>query len=744
MAAGTGFAQTQPATDQAPQTQPQTPAPSGQKTDDGNARKTDKGKKPEAPKTTAVSGVTITAEAPPVRTDIDRRSYDLSKDVTTQNGGSIADALRNIPSVAVDIDGAVTLRGQSGVAVMVDGKPSPLLSGPGSLLQIPADQFERVEVMTNPSAAFSPEGSAGIINLISKKHHPSGSTGSIRVSAADAERERASASGSVKTEKLTFSSSIYQSRNGWPRTGSGVTDAYDPATGQLLTSNASHSATAFQSSNFGGGATVMWAPDPKTQITFGLNATHGDGDFRVRSGFVLTDSTGAVQEDLMQTTSVRSNSLYDGANLTYRRDFTGDDHNLTIGLWYDRFDHVSDQRFTETLITPASPETFERTDQDGGLKALDFSGDYSRPMPGGAKLKAGWDVTTNDNDTLSSGFLNATSPTAPDDPSQTDRYYFRRTVSAAYLTYQQPIGKLTILGGLRVEGENLDINDATTSTEVRDNDVHLYPTLHLQYALDDRQTLSASYSERIERPQAAELDPFLRVLGTFYEYQGNPHLQPEQTKSYEAGWQYQAAGTSYLATLYYKSSTGGVTNVSTDLGNGVLLSTEENLTRSENAGLELVAAGNLPHGFSYNVSGNVYWNKIDGSVLGQTETRSDTTLSGRASINWQADPKDFLQVNVTANGRTLTPQGYTDTEPTVNFGYRRKLTDRLAFVGTVQDLFDTSGRKSVYDSPLLRGRGTTEQNDRAVFFGLTIALGAVPKSRAQPDFDYGSGGGDSH
>ena len=173
--ASPAFTQSQPATDQT-QTQSQTPAqaspPAEQKTDG----KGDKDSKP-ASKATTVKGVVVTADQPPVRTDIDRVSYDISKDLQAQNGASVADVLRNVPSVDVDLDGAVTLRGQSGVTIMVDGKPSPIFAGAGggqALLQIPADQYERVEVMTNPSAAFSPEGSAGIINLVTKKHHPMG------------------------------------------------------------------------------------------------------------------------------------------------------------------------------------------------------------------------------------------------------------------------------------------------------------------------------------------------------------------------------------------------------------------------------------------------------------------------------------------------------------------------------------------------------------------------------------------
>ena len=360
-------------------------------------------------------------------------------------------------------------------------------------------------------------------------------------------------------------------------------------------------------------------------------------------------------------------------------------------------------------------------------------------MPSDGKLKAGWDVRAEDALTSTDGFLDAASPTAPDDPTQSDRFRFQRTVSAGYLTYQQPFGKLTVLGGLRLENEDLDVDDITTASQARSSDTHLYPTLHLSYAINDSQSLMASYSERIQRPDNRQFDPFVRVNGPFSESAGNPHLKPEQTQDFEGSWQSsRGGGQFYIATVYYKLNTGGVTSVTSDVGDGVLLTTQENLTRSKDAGLELVASGKLPHGLSYNVSGNLYWNEIDGSALGFTETRSDTTVAGRASINWQIDPKDFLQVNASASGRTLTPQGFTERKPTVNLGYRRKLTDTLSFLVTGQDLFNTAGQTTVYDSPLLRGNSVFHQHDRAVFLGLTLSFGAAPRGRQQqPDFDYG-------
>ncbi len=725
------------------QTDPNAPTPANKAP--AKAPKDD-GKKPAAgkakgdkDKSTQVEGVTITAGPDPVRQAIDRRSYDMSKDLQAQNGASVADALRNVPSVDVDLDGKVSLRGQSGVTIMVDGKPAPLYAGPGggqALLQVPAGQYDRVEVMTNPSAAFSPDGSAGIINLVTKKNHPMGSFGSVRASVADADHYRGGGGGSIHNGKLTVVLQAGAGNSRDPQSANAVTQSFTPA-GALQSTNASHSAGVDANSYQYGFGSLSYQARPDTTLSFTGHGFHFEGKQNTVGDTALTDGSGALVENLSE--SVRNLASGGGGmgELKLRRDFAGDDHNLTLSLSGNHFEFTDKELAGDQLITPPTAETFLRSDQRSVSDTTRFAGDYVRPTPNGGQLKAGWDIAENNDTTDSDGVLSAPSPTSPDDPTQTDHYRFKRTVSAGYVTFQHPIGKLTVLGGLRVENENLDINDATTVTEVKRNDTHLYPTLHLSYALDENQSLSASYSERIQRPDGRSFDPFVRVTGPFSESAGNPFLKPQQTQDFETSWQTHAGGGFYVATLYYKLNTGGVTQVTTDTG-GVLLTTQENLTRSKNAGLELVASGKLPYGFSYNLSGNVYWNQIDGVAAGFSETRSSTVLAGRATINWQATPKDYFQFHISEAGKQLTPQGFTEIGPQADLGYRHKLTDKLNLVVSAQNVFDTSYFKSTFDSQTLRGHSENDQHNRTVYFGLVYNFGASPRGR-QDDFDFGQG-----
>ena len=510
---------------------------------------------------------------------------------------------------------------------------------------------------------------------------------------------------SIKNDKLTVVLNAGGNHDDRTQRGSGVSESFDPS-GALLTSTSSRRETHFVSHATFGGADLTWDFDPKTQLAFSLSGYHGIGRPESISESVFSDSSGAVVQDIRQTAdnAFDSQSIY--GDLRFRRDFAGDDHNLTVDLSHGRQDRVTDQFFTDAFVTPVTPDTFQRSDQNNINNTTEFSGDYVGPAPAGGKLKAGWDVLQEDVLNTNAGFLGASSPSALDDPGQSDFFHFQRRVSAGYVTYQQPFGKFTVLAGLRLEDENLDIDDVTSKIVVKADDVHLYPTLDLAYAINDTQELRASYGERIQRPDSGELDPFLRVYGPFAEAQGNPFLKPEQTQDFEGSWHYRGGGQFYIATVYYKINTGGVTEITSDVGNGVYLTTPENLTKSQDAGLELVASSKLSHGVSYNVSGNIYWNEIDGSALGFTQTRSrGTTVAGRGTINWQADPSDLMQATIAIRGRSLTPQGYSENRRlAVNLGYSHKVNDRLRFVATVQDLFDTAGQKNVLESASARSQ----------------------------------------
>jgi outer membrane receptor protein involved in Fe transport len=357
-------------------------------------------------------------------------------------------------------------------------------------------------------------------------------------------------------------------------------------------------------------------------------------------------------------------------------------------------------------------------------------------MPHEGRLKLGLDIHDDDNDYDATARRGVSEATAAPDPSQTNLFLYRQAINAGYATYEQPLGDWTVLGGLRLEDVKLDLNQVTSRQTSSQDYFRAYPSLHLAYRATDTQQLTLNYSHRVQRPQAQDLNPF-RFVDAVSARQGNPNLQPQDTQSFEAGWQMKDGGTFYLATAYYRSSKNGVTDIVTDIGGGVLLTSKQNLASSQSAGLELVANGRLTKTLTYNVSTNLYWTELAGVAQGVEQTRSSFAQGGRFSLNWQATPKDLFQFNGSLNAKRLTPQGHTEPMFLPFLGYRHKFSDALSAVVTVQDPLNRYVYRQVIDTPTLHERTEGRGRIQSAFVGLTWSFGAAQKRPQTFDLDGG-------
>jgi len=689
---------------------------------------------PAKPASKTVQGVTVTGQGAEFRTSIDRRSYDVTHELQATTG-SIADALRNIPSVEVDLNGNVSLRGDANVTIMIDGKPSNVFKGPGggqALQALPASQIERVEVMTNPSAAYSPEGTAGIINLITKKGRGAGPSGSLRANLGTAGRHNFGATGAYNSNRLTLSGDLAWRHDPQHSVATDDRVSLDPVLGRQVTSH--------QLADFSGPLTLWNARagvdydlDAATRFSGELRHNDFKTSFDSNQALRAVDAAGAPVQSVDQLGHASNDRASTTGQLGFRRKFSGEDHTFTANLSREQTDERGDEHDTTFSALPARPDLFRAIRGRNTLTLTELKADYSRPMPAEGRLKAGYDLKIDDNDYDNLGLKGPSAAGALNDPGQTNRFLYKQTVDAAYATYEQPFGDWTVLGGLRLEDVKLDLNQLTSALASRQSYFRAYPSLHLAYKLSDAQQLTWSYSHRVQRPSPQDLNPF-RFVDTFSARQGNPDLKPQDTHSFEAGWQYKSGGTYYLATLYYRLNLHGVTDVVSDLGNGVLLTTKENLSKSRNAGLELVASGKLTKSFSYNLSTNLYWTEIDASGLGFTGRRSAFTAGGRASLNWQATPDDIFQVSAQLTAKRLQPQGFIEPMFLLFAGYRHRFSDSLSGVITTQDPFDVYRFRQVIDTPILREHSTGRGRIPAAFVGLTWSFGAATKKPQAFDF----------
>lgn len=715
----------QAAPGQAPQAQRRAPPPGAQ------------GQRPPQ----AVEGVVVTGSTTGVRTAIDRNSYSVAQDLQATTG-SISDALRNVPSVQVDAQGNVSLRGDSSVQIMIDGKPSSMFEGEGraqALEQLPADQIDRVEVLTNPSASVRADGAGGIINLVTKKaRRQQGYSGSVRLNVGDAGRQNGGISGSYRQGKLTVSGDLSARHMGQKMVVEDERTRVDPSTGQA-------SSTLETGESFGSMDMVMgrvgvdYDLDPKTRLSGEVRGMAFDFGVENPMLFTRTDAAGQTVGIINRFPRVGQERQNIQATGTYRRQFTGDQHELVAAQTVERTKAGFDVTTALDFVLPNSPDILEGSSNDQTLRMSRTKVDYTRPMAEKSQLKTGFELQFDDNEYGTFAFRGVGGATPAFEPSRSYDFLFDQTIASGYLTYQQPVGKLTVLPGLRLEQVTQDLQ-LNGGAKTENDYFRAYPSLHISYPVTDDLSSKVSYSRRIQRPDPGDLNPFVIYIDEDERRSGNPSLKPQITDAYELEFQYRKGGAFYMATAYYRDRSKEVTDITRILPGGIYLQTKENLGDSRSAGLEVVANGRLTPTITYNVSGNLAWTEIDGSNLGFPDKRSDFAPSGRANINWQVTPKDFVQLNGFMNGKRLTPQGYFQAHGILNMGYRHKFTDRFSGVITAQDILGTMRMRQVLDAPNVKIDTDRKFKARGVHVGFTYAFGGAPQRQREPAFDFGGGG----
>jgi outer membrane receptor protein involved in Fe transport len=684
-----------------------------------------------------VGEIVVEGAPPPVRVDAEKKSYSLTNDLQATTG-SVSDALRNVPSVEVDVQGNLSLRGDPNVTIMIDGKPSGMFKGEGraqALQSLPANQIERVEVITNPSAAYSPEGTAGIINLITKKNAKPGVSGSVRANLGSEGRKNGGINATYRSGRFTYTGDASIRREVFSQRFTVDRDFADPAgAGQIHELRAAGGSGDGEIKN--GRLGVDFDLDDATRISGGVR--YQSLDFQSKNvDAVDRVALGVPLLGFNTNNHQRQGRASIETTLNASRKF-GEGHDLTFAFTHEAIDEDRSRVLLRQFRLPAGPPAFEDSEPRSRLARTQVKLDYSRPLSDGRKLKLGYEFNGDDNDyVLVSG--RATLPGAMViDPTRSNLFRLDQQVHAAYATYEQSVGKVTVLAGLRAEATLIDLDQVTQGRKDDNDYVRLYPSLHLGYPLAEGQQLTASYSRRVQRPQPTDYNAFRIYFDPQNLYQGNPDLKPQVTDSFELGYQYRKSGTIYLATAYYRDGRDAVNDIFRDLGDGQILQTKENIGSFRSAGLELVANGRLPGKLRYNVSGNLLWSEIDATDLGfGAGRRSVYTASGRASLDWQPTDKDFFQLQGYLYGKRLLSQGYSEPQGMVNLGYRHKFDDKLSGVVTVQDIFALSKFDSLIDTPAFRERTVGAPKNRAVFVGFTYAFGGG-KPRDQ-GFDFGSG-----
>ena len=677
--------------------------------------------------------VTVTGNATNASTSIDRKTYKVSGDLAGASG-SVNDVLRNLPSVDVDILGNVSLRGDTSVTVLIDGKPSTMLSTNNRaavMEQMPASSIDSIEVMTNPSAQYKPDGSSGIINIITKKNQATGFSGTATANLGSEGRYNLGGSASYRSGGLTISANGSYRVDTRKRIGTDArvrhSSGGDTTSHQNLVNVQGRKAIVAAGS-------VTYDFDGKNRINAGYSfnqRTAVPSSIEHNSG---TNNLGVTNSDYDRVTSGTGVELSTQASAGYRYTFD-DKGEFNIDLRRGQTHENSANTYVSTYRIPAIASTTTEQLLRANSIESEFTAEYSGPLWGG-KLKTGYDLQQDHNDFNNYGG-SVVAGVHTSDPTQTNHFIYGQTIHAGYATYELGFGDFNVLGGLRLEQTLVSTNQVTSSLINKNNYFRAYPSLHLEYDLGGNQIVSLSYSHRVARPDSEDVNPYPVYQDAFNVRAGNPFLLPQETHSLEGAYETKLWGANLAATAYWRQSFNGITDVSTFISPTVLQTTKQNLGENSSGGVEFTANGKIGTDLAFNLAGNVFYNEINASALALGPKRSAGSYTVKASFDYSLTPQDLLQISGTYSGRRLTAQGYRMGSGTLNLGYRHKLSDELSVVATVSDILNSQYSHSVNEIPTLSERNDQHSIGRVVFLGLSWTFGGKP---ARDQFDYGAGG----
>jgi outer membrane receptor protein involved in Fe transport len=686
---------------------------------------------------TSLESIVVTANKLNVETLIDRKVYTVQTDVQS-TFGTVSDVLSVIPSVDVDADGNVSLRGDSNVLILIDGRPSAQLSGPSAgdnLQSIPAKDIERIEVITTPPAQYKADGVAGVINIVTRKKRPEGFAGSLQGSRGSSGRSVVGANAGYSSGPLTASVTATYRQDIRRRLIQSDLVAPDPVTGQLVDNHSSIDETIRRA-----------VPPLGLSVQYALNdrqAVSVDASRSGRAGLrTYTETNGAdLASGLVTGSSQRLSAGHDreidgDERLGFSQKLGRSGEVLDISLHHSSSHENEHYDYTNNSFIPPAATFYNNLGFHEDHGTSEFNGDYMLPFSKAKTLKLGYAFEQDDYEYRAAGNnVDPVTGAQVPDPSLTNDFKFRQQINSSYLSYQTSVGTWNWLGGLRGELTRTDARQTTDNVSTDHRYLRLYPSLHVEKSLSDESTLSLGASRRVSRPDANSLNPYVDYEYTPNLRAGNPDLKPQFTQSYEAGYGHEAGGLIYALTGYFRRNRDSVTDVTEPLPNGLSLTSKTNLPRIDSEGLEITSSGHLARNLGYSISSNLFRSQIDATALGFAALQVTRGVNAKVKLDYRPTAADAGQVTVTRTDKRLTPQGYVNAINIVNLGYRHQVTSDLTAVMTVSDVFNGQRFQRFAVTPTFTQDYSRFVRGQILYFGLVYAFGYSKKERPA-NFEY--------
>lgn len=698
--------------------------------------------------------VIVRAEKSTVEIKLDKKVYNVGQDMIVK-GGTVSDVLENVPSVSVDIEGNVSLRGNENVRIFIDGRPSNALNMAEALRQIPADAIDKVEVITNPSARYDAEGGAGILNIVLKKGKNLGLNGTFILSGGIPETYGASANLNFKTEKLNFFTSTgYNYRTS---EGTGLTNStnLNRDTKEVIGYNYEDRDTERLRKGISTKTGVEWTVAPNTYWTNAISyrdniGTNNDlvnyNSFDENRVFTSRRYRLSNGDDIGKDFEYSSNFL---------KNFNDKGHKLTLDFSYSKDKDADNSLITDETIGSSVPATFDTTFNNQKQEQVQLQADYVLPLKNGSQFEAGYKGNFNNMDNVYS--VNTDDEGNPVDDYFSNTLEYNERINAFYTQYGFKVNKFSYLFGLRWEDTVIDVNLLDSQDYNTKKYNNFFPSAFVNYEISDESSVSLSYSKRLSRPRGRFLNPATNFSSNINLFRGNPDLDPSFTDKFDLGYLKRWEKVTFSTSMYYENTKDVFSFVRTETGeyvgdNPVVLNSPINLAKEQQFGFEFTLNYNPFKIWKINSSFNLSDIKTTGDyTFRNTNGEEITTNLDNETFSWFSRVNSRLslpykidwQLSGMYFGPRNTAQGKSLGNYVVNTAFSKDiLKDKATIALNVSDLFNSRRMKNETNLESVTSYSEFQWRKRQINLSFTYRLNMKKTDRDKNAPKNGAGGGD--
>ncbi|NER13848.1 TonB-dependent receptor [Leptobacterium flavescens] len=657
----------------------------------------------------ALDEVEVVAERTQVEIRLDKKIYNVGKDLTVK-GGTISDVLDNVPSVSVDVEGNVSLRGNDNVRILINGKPSGLvgLSSTDALRQLPADAIEKVEVITSPSARYDAEGTVGILNIILKRGKAQGLNGSVSVNTGVPDNHGASVNLNYRSKNFNlFNTSGYNYRE--------------------VPGNAENNSENFFSDNrfieedrnfdrirkgFNTNLGLEYFLSDKITIINSVFYRNSNNSSTTDNNTLRFDPNRALTSRSLRIDNEDEEDKTFQYSFNYSQNFKKDGHTLTVDFQVENSQEDEFSIITEEEFIAATPDELENVQTLEDQSRILLQADYVLPIGENAQFEAGYRGNFRELDTdFSVDTLNINTGVLDRDTNLSNRLIYDEDVNAFYSQFGSKVGKLSFLLGLRTEVTNVVVNQVTTNDVSTQNYTSLFPTVNLGYEFNQTESITFGYNRRIRRPRSRFINPFPSRSSEANLFQGNPDIQPAFTNGFDLGYLKRWKKFTFNGSIFYQRSTDVFQFITftdpdqrTDNGDLINIRFPTNLSTNDRYGVEFTLSYSPYKWWRLNGNFNLFYSVTDGDFTFVNDdgdeffqnfdnsnvswfARLNSTINLPAKIDWQTR---LFYRGPNENAQTKT-QGLFS----LNLAFSKDvLKDKGSISLNISDVFNSSRRRS--------------------------------------------------